>query len=130
MASSLPSFQPPMIRASSSSSSRKPDANRRKATVSSNWWTPVFGWSSDPDYIGNTTSSGGPSQNPRAMPDPAEAESGRPPRSRFSAGCFTEDKAKQLRRKTLESSTFHDVMYHSAIASRLASDLSGVHSDK
>lgn len=117
MATSLTSFQPPTIRASS----RKPDANRRRA-VSSNWWAPLFGWSSDPDYIGTTS---GPSQNPTSMPDP-EPESERP-RSRFSVGCFTEEKAKQLRMKTLENSTFHDAMYHSAIASRLASDLSGVH---
>nr|GEX43528.1 hypothetical protein [Tanacetum cinerariifolium] len=37
--------------------------------------------------------------------------------------CFTEEKAKQLRMKTVEMSNFHDVMYHSAIASRLASDI-------
>ncbi|KAJ6394436.1 hypothetical protein OIU77_023614 [Salix suchowensis] len=47
------------------------------------------------------------------------------PRSRFALGSFTEEKAKQLRRKTLEGSTFHDIMYHSAIASRLALDGSG-----
>ena len=41
--------------------------------------------------------------------------------SRFSPGCFTEEKAKQLRMMTKDTS-FHDVMYHSAIASRLASD--------
>ncbi|KAF3450832.1 hypothetical protein FNV43_RR06921 [Rhamnella rubrinervis] len=117
MASTLTLFQPPIIRASASSSSRKPDPSRRKA-VSSNWWTPIFGWSSDPDYLVNTS---GPSPNPAVLPDP-EPEADRP-RSRFTLGCFTEEKAKQLRRKTLESSTFHDVMYHSAIASRLASDM-------
>ncbi|KAJ8765539.1 hypothetical protein K2173_014661 [Erythroxylum novogranatense] len=40
-------------------------------------------------------------------------------------GCFTEEKAKELRRKTAEGSAFHDLMYHSAIAARLASDVSG-----
>ncbi|GAB4842045.1 Boron transporter 4 [Ancistrocladus abbreviatus] len=46
--------------------------------------------------------------------------------SRFGRGCPTEEKAKQLRTKTIESSTFHETMYHSAIVSRLASDLSGL----
>lgn len=54
----------------------------------------------------------------------SDQEPGRP-RSRFALGSFTEEKAKQLRRKTLEGSTFHDIMYHSAIASRLALDGSG-----
>ena len=44
-------------------------------------------------------------------------------RSRFTLGGFTEEKAKQLRRKTMESASFHDIMYHSSIASRLASDV-------
>ncbi|XP_028108761.1 S-adenosylmethionine synthase 3-like [Camellia sinensis] len=43
-------------------------------------------------------------------------------RSRFSPGCFTEEKARQLRLMTKETSSFYDIMYHSAIASRLASD--------
>ncbi|KAF4399714.1 hypothetical protein G4B88_022797 [Cannabis sativa] len=107
---SLTSFRPAPIQASSS---RKPDPNRRKPG-SVNWWTPLFGYHSDPEYIGTSTGE----QN--AVSDP-ETESDRP-RSKFSLGCFTEEKAKQLRRKTLENSTFHDVMYHSAIASRLAFD--------
>ncbi|XP_062089792.1 uncharacterized protein LOC133796338 [Humulus lupulus] len=114
--SSLTSFRPAPIQASSSStSSRKPDPSRRKPG-SANWWAPLFGYQSDPEYISNSTGE------PNAASD-SEAESERP-RSRFSLGCFTEEKAKQLRRKTLESSTFHDVMYHSAIASRLAIDFS------
>ncbi|KAJ9146514.1 hypothetical protein P3X46_028769 [Hevea brasiliensis] len=43
-------------------------------------------------------------------------------RSRFAPGCFTEEKAKQLRMLTTDMSSFHDAMYHSVIASRLASD--------
>ncbi|CAN1159388.1 hypothetical protein LINPERPRIM_LOCUS20486, partial [Linum perenne] len=43
-------------------------------------------------------------------------------RSRFSTGCFTTEKAKQLRMMTYDSSSHHDVIYHSAIAARLASD--------
>ena len=120
---SLTSFRLTPIQASaSSSSSRKPDPNRHKPG-SANWWSPLFGWSTDPDYV-NTTTSSGPSKNPNAVSDSEPGSEPDRPRSRFSLGCFTEEKAKQLRRKTLESSTFHDVMYHSAIASRLATDLS------
>lgn len=114
MASALSSFRPGIVRASASSSN-KPDPNRRKP-VSANWWVPLFGWSMNPDYIDPSGTE------PRAS-DP-EPESGRP-RSRFTLGCFTEEKAKQLRRKMVENSAFHDIMYHSSIASRLASDISG-----
>ncbi|KAI4325269.1 hypothetical protein MLD38_030683 [Melastoma candidum] len=41
------------------------------------------------------------------------------------AGRFTEEKARELRLKTADCYNFHDAMYHSAIASRLASDVSG-----
>ncbi|KAK9923228.1 hypothetical protein M0R45_031658 [Rubus argutus] len=115
MATPLAAFRPVSIRANASAS-QKPDPNRRKP-ANSNWWTPLFGWSSDPDYI-----TGTPATNPSTA-----ADSGRDPNrpgSRFALGCFTEEKAKQLRKKTLESSAFHDIMYHSAIASRLASELS------
>ncbi|OVA00506.1 hypothetical protein BVC80_9089g103 [Macleaya cordata] len=113
MASTLISFRPTGIQACASSGSRKPDTNRRK-TQSSNWWTPLFGWTSDPDYIERNDVS----EKPKARSN-VDSES----RSRFMPGCFTEEKAKQLRMKTMESATFHDIMYHSAIASRLASDL-------
>ncbi|KAI3890740.1 hypothetical protein MKX03_019132 [Papaver bracteatum] len=43
--------------------------------------------------------------------------------NRFMPGCFTEEKPKQLRIKAMESANFHDIMYHSAIASRLDSCL-------
>ncbi|KAL8117307.1 hypothetical protein AgCh_015277 [Apium graveolens] len=79
------------------------------------WWTSLFGWSSDPDYL----SGSGPE-------DPNVGESGAPVKqsgSRFRVGCFTEEKAKQMRMKTGESANSHE-MYHSAIASRLASDVS------
>ncbi|KAK9266292.1 hypothetical protein L1049_001814 [Liquidambar formosana] len=120
MATTLPCFRSTGIRASASSGHRKPDSNRRKPS-SSNWLTPIFGWSSDPDYIDNTDNVSADKR-----PDVSEAESDAArSRSRFALGCFTEDKAKQLRMKTMESATFHDIMYHSAIASRLASDVSG-----
>ncbi|XP_022150506.1 uncharacterized protein LOC111018639 [Momordica charantia] len=108
MATNLPVFHPLPIRASSSSSA-KSEPNRRKAAAPK-WWSPIFGWSSEPDYVAGSAAE-------------PEHETGRV-RSRFTPGCFTEEKAKLLRMKTLESSTFHDIMYHSAIASRLASDLS------
>ncbi|GKB06489.1 serine-threonine kinase receptor-associated protein-like protein, partial [Tanacetum coccineum] len=44
-------------------------------------------------------------------------------RSRFAPGGCTEKKAKQLLIKTVEMVNFHDIMYHSAIAFQLASDL-------
>ncbi|TKY64533.1 hypothetical protein E2542_SST14431 [Spatholobus suberectus] len=116
MATTLTFFRPTMVRASAASPG-KPDANNRKP-VSSNWWTPLFGWPADPDYI----SSSGPSQKASEKSHP-EPELGRS-RSKFAAGGFTEEKAKELRKKTIETSTFHDIMYHSAIASRLASDVS------
>ncbi|KAK8584764.1 hypothetical protein V6N13_138713 [Hibiscus sabdariffa] len=108
------------IRASSGSLER-PDPRRRKP-VSSSWWAPLFGWSSNPDYL-NDGNAGLTSER---KPGVAEPESD-PSRSRIrcSSGWFTEEKAKQLRRKTMENAAFHDMMYHSAIASRLASDTSG-----
>jgi hypothetical protein len=36
-------------------------------------------------------------------------------------GLLTGEKARQLRVRMMETQTFHDAMYHSAIASRLAS---------
>ncbi|XWS11848.1 hypothetical protein CRYUN_Cryun37aG0036300 [Craigia yunnanensis] len=109
------------IRASSGSL-KKPDPSRKKPVSSSSWCSPLFGWSSNPDYL-NDSSAGHPSER---NPDVSYSDSdpGRS-RSKYAPGCFTEEKAKQLRRKTMENATFHDMMYHSAIASRLASDISG-----
>ncbi|KAL2500948.1 hypothetical protein Fot_34796 [Forsythia ovata] len=72
----------------------------------------LFGLSSDPDYL----QSDDKKNKPDPDLDPIQA------RSRFTPGPFTEEKAKQLRRMTTNTSSFHDPMYHSAIASRLASD--------
>ncbi|XP_012457613.1 uncharacterized protein LOC105778447 [Gossypium raimondii] len=101
------SFSAP-IRASSESLKR-PDPSRKNPVSSSSWWTPLFGWPSNPDYL-NDSNAGNTS----------EAK----PRCRYTLGSFTEEKARQLRKKTMENSSFHDMMYHSAIASRLASDIS------
>ncbi|XP_038880363.1 uncharacterized protein LOC120072011 [Benincasa hispida] len=119
MATNLLTFPPAGIRACAASADRRSDHNRRKTSSSSNWWAPVFGWSSEPDYIDSANKAepqdlaGGVSKS-----DP-ETKS---VRARFSPGCFTEAKARQLRMMTTETESFHDVMYHSAIASRLASD--------
>ncbi|EFH61359.1 hypothetical protein ARALYDRAFT_479015 [Arabidopsis lyrata subsp. lyrata] len=91
------------IRASSES-----DPSRKKPVSSVSWWAPLFGMSSEPDYVNKTV-------NLESDLDKTDKRSLR--------CCLTEEKAKQLRRKTAEASTFHDVMYHSAIASRLASDV-------
>ncbi|KAE8699386.1 hypothetical protein F3Y22_tig00110579pilonHSYRG00048 [Hibiscus syriacus] len=109
------------IRASSGSLQR-PDPSRRKPVSSSSWWAPLFGLSSNPDYL-NDRNTGLTSEGKSDIPDPDSD----PSRSRVgcTTGCFTEGKAKQLRRKTMENAAFHDMMYHSAIASRLASDTSG-----
>ncbi|KAK8551184.1 hypothetical protein V6N13_119668 [Hibiscus sabdariffa] len=108
------------IRASSGSLQR-PDPSRKKPVSSSSWWAPLFGWSSNPDYI-NEGNAGLTSERKSDEPDP-ESDPSRS-RLRCTTGCFTEEKAKQLRRKTMENAAFHDMMYHSAIASRLASDTS------
>jgi hypothetical protein len=39
---------------------------------------------------------------------------------RSFVGGLTEEKARQLRARMVETESFHDAMYHSAIASRLA----------
>ncbi|KAJ1392163.1 hypothetical protein SESBI_36039 [Sesbania bispinosa] len=113
MATTFTSFFRPSVVRASAVSPGKPDPNNRKP-VSSNWWAPLFGWPTDPDYL-----SSGSSAQQKHLGSEAER-----PRSKFTAGCFTEEKARQLRKKTTETSTFHDIMYHSAIASRLASDVS------
>ncbi|XP_010249979.1 PREDICTED: uncharacterized protein LOC104592349 [Nelumbo nucifera] len=123
MATTLLSFRPTGIQACASSPQRKPDPNRRKAS-SSNWWAPLFDWAADPDYIDDNNNSSGNSDVSADTNNRSEtgSEIARP-RSRFAPGCLTEEKARQLRIKTMENANFHDIMYHSAIASRLASDI-------
>ncbi|XVF24861.1 hypothetical protein REPUB_Repub13aG0163900 [Reevesia pubescens] len=101
---------------------KKPDSSRKKPVSSSSWWTPLFGLSSNPDYLNDSNAGHTPERKPDVSDwdtDPSRS------RSRYAPGCFTEEKAKQLRRKTMENASFHDMMYHSAIASRMASDISG-----
>ncbi|KVI06012.1 uncharacterized protein LOC112509871 [Cynara cardunculus var. scolymus] len=113
MAASLSTCFQPITTVSNSRNSR---IKRPAASASAKWWIPLFGWSSDPDYIQNPTDG--------SITESSDPDNGR---SRFAPGCFTEEKAKQLRMKTTEMANFHDIMYHSAIASRLASDVSDRH---
>ncbi|KAD2806175.1 hypothetical protein R6Q59_028816 [Mikania micrantha] len=118
MATSLSTcFQPITIISTASSGNRISRIKPPSAFSSGKWWTPIFGVSSDPDYINNPATATDGSVTENVDPDNA--------RSRFAPGCFTEEKAKQMRMKTIETANFHDIMYHSAIASRLASDVSG-----
>ncbi|XP_050222766.1 uncharacterized protein LOC126672856 [Mercurialis annua] len=122
MATNLLPLTPVMIRAGSGSglSSEKNRRRSSSGSTSSNWWAPLFGISSEPDYIGSADNV---SLKKEAGSD-SDLEP-KPSRSsyRFTPGCFTEEKAKQLRLLTTDTSSFHDVMYHSAIASRLATDI-------
>ncbi|XP_022755103.1 uncharacterized protein LOC111303249 [Durio zibethinus] len=124
MATHLFIFRPNAVHVCAIPGHPKPNPDRRKSTSSSssNWWSPLFGWSSEPGYID--------SDGKTEIKEKREAESETDPgpksaRSKFSPGCFTEEKARQLRMMTTNTSSFHDVMYHSAIASRLASDFKG-----
>ncbi|KAI3777789.1 hypothetical protein L1987_47592 [Smallanthus sonchifolius] len=118
MATSLSTcFQPITIVSTVSSTNRISRIKPPAASSSGKWWTPLFGLSSDPDYIHNPATATDGSVTENLDPDNGKL--------RFAPGCFTEEKAKQMRMKTIEMANFHDVMYHSAIASRLASDVSG-----
>ena len=125
MATNLLPFRPSVISACSSSGQRRPDPNSRKfggggGSSSANWWIPLFGWSSEPDYIDSENSS---NKKKRIESEKLEMEPDLSrTRTRFTPGCFTEEKAKQLRMMIKETESFHDKMYHSAIASRLATD--------
>ncbi|XP_030475987.2 uncharacterized protein LOC115693153 [Syzygium oleosum] len=138
MATNLLTFAPSGIRASASSAAgaghKRPDPNRRSfsavpaapsssSTTSSSagWWTPLFGWPSEPDYI--DSGSGKADRREEKVDPELDPSTARP--SRFAPGGFTAEKAKQLRMMTQGAGSFHDAMYHSAIASRLASDFGG-----
>ncbi|XP_030474010.1 uncharacterized protein LOC115691512 [Syzygium oleosum] len=109
--------------AASSSAERKPGPTGRRSppssssssnsnSSSSSWWAPIFGFSAEPGYIG-------PADDKVAYPGTADAK---PARCRPDPIRFTEEKARLLRLMTSDAASLHDPMYHSAIASRLASD--------
>ena len=108
-------FRPSIVRASAIPNPSPSSDNARpkpSSAGSPSWWTPLFGYSPEPDYI----TAGSPQPE---KPKPAEKAS---PPARFAPGCFTEEKAKRFRMLTKDMDLFHDVMYHSPIASRLASE--------
>ncbi|CAN6564207.1 hypothetical protein C1H46_023943 [Malus baccata] len=114
MSTNLINFRP-ILTAPCAAGHRRPSSVGGKGSPSK-WWTPIFGWSSEPDYF-----------DPEAKTESDDKDEGgaadsKQRRSRFAPGCFTEEKARQLRIKTIEMETYHDAMYHSSIANRLASD--------
>ncbi|XP_076891629.1 uncharacterized protein LOC143543113 [Bidens hawaiensis] len=135
MAANLIPIQPhSVIRASATTS----DHRKNSESNTKNWWTPLFDWSSEPDYIGptsgkihtttnknnNISSTDFTTRSNRSLVSESESEQ-RSVRSRgVSSVKFTDEKAKKLRMLTSETESFHDAMYHSAIASRFASDFS------
>lgn len=127
MATGLLPFQPTGVRACATPGNRKPESQSQKSSSSSSkWWTPLFSWSSEPDYIdseNNVNNKYDLSAKAEAKPDSDLGPM--PMRSRIAPGSFTEEKARKLRMMTKDTA-FHDAMYHSAIASRLAFD----HSDR
>ncbi|KAL0345159.1 UNVERIFIED_CONTAM: hypothetical protein Sradi_4347200 [Sesamum radiatum] len=118
MASAMLPFRPVLVARAgiNAADERKPDQTRR--TSSPKWWPPLFGFSSDPDYMNP------PDEKKSAKPETDGAGRRKPGNPRFAPGSFTEEKARRLRRMTYDASSFQDAMYHSAIASRLASDFS------
>ncbi|KAH7657216.1 hypothetical protein IHE45_17G006500 [Dioscorea alata] len=109
------SFRPAVIRPCAAATGD--DRRQRSLGISvgggsgGGWWAPLFGWTAEPDYI---------EAGERGTAVGEEERSGSKPARKFAA--FTEEKAKELRMRTRETGSFHDTMYHSAIASRLASD--------
>jgi hypothetical protein len=71
------------------------------------WWAPIVGWSGRADYIDAAT--------PVVAKEEEDDNAGK-----SFVGGLTEEKARQLRARMAEMESFHDAMYHSAIASRLA----------
>ncbi|KAK2986592.1 hypothetical protein RJ640_029634 [Escallonia rubra] len=114
MATGLLPSQPTGIRACAGSGHRKSELQQPKSAPS-RWWTPLFGWPAEPDYLDTSLRVDGKSERDLG---PA------PSRSRPAPGSFTEEKARKLRMLTTTAASHHDTMYHSAIASRLASDFS------
>jgi hypothetical protein len=74
---------------------------------SGKWWAPLLGWSGKADYI-------------EAPAPAAKVESASAAQGRAFVGGLTEEKARELRARMAQTESFHDAMYHSAIASRLA----------
>ncbi|KAF6994078.1 hypothetical protein CFC21_010866 [Triticum aestivum] len=76
---------------------------RAGAPKGGKWWAPLVGWSGRADYMEAAA--------PTRVVEQEEEKT-------FVG--LTEEKARQLRARMSEMESFHDAMYHSAIASRLA----------
>jgi len=89
------------------------------------WWLPLFGWSQsdqEPWAVDNINESKtGAVDKSSGDTEKGMEEGAVPKRSKFVRGRLTPEKAKLLRKNLRDTSTFHDIMYHSALASRLAS---------
>ncbi|KAL4573247.1 hypothetical protein LXL04_020046 [Taraxacum kok-saghyz] len=126
MAANLIPIQPPVVIRASTSTSTSTSGNQKSDLQCKSWWTPLFGWSSEPDYIHdsatidksrkNNTTFLAPILNPIWTIDWSGLV--------YLKENFTEEKARKLWMLTMETTSFHDAMYHFAIASRLASDFS------
>jgi len=98
--------------AAGSPSSARPRRVAAGAAEGGRWWAPLLGWSGKADYL----------EAPAPVPAVAVAQdddAGSAARRQFVGG-LTEEKARQLRARMAQTESFHDAMYHSAIASRLA----------
>ncbi|KAK8940334.1 hypothetical protein KSP40_PGU006788 [Platanthera guangdongensis] len=105
-------FRPAMVRPNAGGS--RGDLGRRGGGA---WWSPLFGWGAEADYI----ESGGIASPEKAVAMDREFYPAEERQRRY--GMLTEEKARELRMRMTETESFHDAMYHSAIASRLASDV-------
>ncbi|XP_048133929.1 uncharacterized protein LOC115754920 [Rhodamnia argentea] len=131
MATGLLPYRPLAVKATAPSAERKPGTGCRRSVSSSSssssdsWWAPIFGFSSEPGYVDSV-------DNKVAYPRKGDLEcsslsaapdaGAKPARCRPDPIRFTEEKARLLRLMTSDAASLHDTMYHSAIASRLASD--------
>ena len=91
-----------------------------------NLWLPLFGWSQadqerwEDDDI-NESKTKGKAMDKSSDDEEKEMEEVPAKRSKFVRGRLTAEKAKLLRKNLRHTFTFRGEMYHSAIASRLAS---------
>ncbi|CAD6341025.1 unnamed protein product [Miscanthus lutarioriparius] len=85
----------------------------RAAAEGGRWWAPLLGWSGKADYLE------APAPAVAVAVPQDEDDAGSAARRQFVGG-LTEEKARQLRARMAQTESFHDAMYHSAIASRLA----------
>nr|ABK22536.1 unknown [Picea sitchensis] len=88
------------------------------------WWLHLFGWSQTDEERwadGGIKESKTTAMDKRSDDDEKEMGEAPAKRSKFVRGLLTAEKAKLLRKNLRDTSMFHDIMYHSAIASRLAS---------